>query len=142
MKKTFLLLFFSVLFSNIYAQEGCFKEWKKIFDDRGAYTVSDDMHRKVVISFIENGQSYCVYGKVRVENGRIVSVFVQYEDGEYELMDGKVLNKQKMSPTIKNGISEEMTNEKGEHFHVLFIEKIKPKKKAYKSAGGPGDEYK
>ncbi|MGV6861959.1 MAG: hypothetical protein ACWA41_09310 [Putridiphycobacter sp.] len=142
MKKTFLLLFFSVLFSNLNAQTGCFEEWKKVFEERGAYTVADDMHRKVIISFIENGESYCVYGKVRVENGRIVSVFVQYEDGEYELMDGKVMNKQKMSPTIKDGISEEITNDNGEHFYVLFIEKIKPKKKSYKSAGGPGAEFK
>jgi hypothetical protein len=142
MKKTFILLFFTVLFSNIYAQDGCYKEWKEVFDKRGAYTVSDDMHRKVIISFIEDGKSYCVYGKARVENGRIVSVFVQYEDGEYELMDGKILNSQKMSPAITNGISELCVNENGEQFYVMFIEKIKPKKKAYKSAGGPGADFK
>lgn len=142
MKKTFLLLFFSALFSSAFAQTGCYAEWKKVFTDRGAYTVSDDMHRKVIISFIEGGESYCVYGKVRVENGRIVSVFVQYEDGEYELMDGKLVNGQGRAPGVTNGMSELITNENGEKFHVLFIEKIKPKKKAYKSAGGPGADFK
>lgn len=142
MKKAFLLLFFSVVFSSIFAQEGCYSEWKAVFDKRGAYTVSDDMHRNVIVSFIEDGESYCVYGKARVENGKIVSVFVQYENEEYELMEGKLVNKNKQAPGISNGISEEIINEKGEHFRVLFIDKIKPKKKEYKSAGGPGDLYK
>ena len=124
-----------------YAQEGCFNEWKEVFTKRGAYTVMDDMHRKVIISFIENGESFCVYGKVRVENGKIVSVFTQFENGDYELMEGKHVNNKKTSPSIKNGISELITNENGEKFHILFIEKIKPKKKSYKSAGGPGADF-
>jgi len=141
MKKSLLLLFFSALFMTSYAQEGCYSDWKKVFTKRGAYTVMDDMHRKVIISFIENDESFCVFGKVRVENGKIVSVFTQYENDDYELMDGKILNNKKAAPSIKNGISELITNENGEKFHVLFIEKIKPKKKSYKSAGGPGSMY-
>ena len=100
MKKTFLLLFFSVLISSAFSQSGCYSEWKEVFTKRGAYTVSDDMHRKVILSFIEEGESFCVYGKVRVENGKIVSVFVQYENGEYELMDGKLANVKKTPPSI------------------------------------------
>jgi len=142
MKKTLLLFIFSILFTATYAQTGCFSEWKSVFEKRGAYTVSDDMHRKVIISFIEGGESFCVYGKVRVENGKIVSVFVQYENGEYQLMDGKLVNSKKQAPGVSNGISEEITNEDGEKFYVLFIEKIKPKKKSYKSAGGPGADFK
>lgn len=102
----------------------------------------DDMHRKVIISFIENGESFCVYGKVRVENGKIVSIFTQFENGDFQLMEGKILNIKKSAPSINNGISELITNENGEKFHVLFIEKIKPKKKSYKSAGGPGADFK
>jgi len=142
MKKSLLLLFFSALFVSSYAQEGCFKEWKEVLTKRGAYTVMDDMHRKVIISFIENGESFCVYGKVRVENGKIVSVFTQFENGDWELMEGKIYNIKKGAPIIKNGISELITNENGEKFHILFIEKIKPKKKSYKSAGGPGADFK
>ena len=141
MKKSLLLLFFSALFMSSYAQEGCFSQWKEVFTKRGAYTVMDDMHRKVIISFIENGESNCVYGKVRVENGKIVSVFTQFDNGDWELMEGKISNSSKSAPTIQNGISELIINENGEKFRILFIEKIKPKKKSYKSAGGPGAEF-
>ncbi len=77
MKRTILLLFVSFLYSGAYAQSGCLQEWKKVFKDRGAYSVSDDMHRKVYISFIEGSESWCVAGKARVENGKIVCVFLQ-----------------------------------------------------------------
>lgn len=139
MKSTILLLFFTFLFSGVYAQTGCLAEWRAVFEERGAYSVSDDMHRKVYISFVEDGESWCVAGKARVENGKIVSVFLQYEDGTYELMDMKLLNKSGKAPGVVNGISEEIINEENQHFYVIFIEKLKPKKKQYKTVGGPGD---
>jgi len=142
MKKGFLLILLSVFFINSHAQEGCFKEWKAVFEARGAYTVTDDMYRNVIISFIEDGQSVCIYGKARVENAKVVSIFVQYENEEYGLMDQKFANKDNRPPGISNGISEEITNEAGEHFYVLFVDKIKPKKREYKQAAGPGAEFK
>lgn len=138
MKKTLLLLFFSVLVSGAYSQE-CLTAWKKAFKERGAYSVSDDMHRKVYINFVDGDDSYCVEGKARVENASIVSIFIQYLDGTYELMDMKISNTQGKPAIIIDGISEEMMNDKGEHFYVIFVEKLKPKKKAYKTVGGPGD---
>lgn len=139
MKKIFLLLFVTTMFSGVYAQTGCLQEWREIFEKRGAYSVSDDMHRKVYISFVEDGESWCVAGKARVENGKVVSVFLQYEDGTYELMDMKLLNKAGKAPSVENGISEEIINEENEHFYVIFVEKLKPEKKKYKTVGGPGD---
>lgn len=139
MKKTALLLFFTFLFSGAFAQTGCLAEWKAVFEKRGSYSVSDDMHRKVYISFVEDGDSYCVAGKARVENGKVVSVFLQYEDGTFELMDMKLLNKEGRLPGIRNGVSEEIINEEKQHFYVIFVEKLKPKKKEYKTVGGPGD---
>jgi hypothetical protein len=140
MRKTVLLLFLTLLFANgASAQSGCLDEWRKAFDKRGAYSVSDDMHRKVYISFVEDGVSTCISGKARVENGRIVSVFLQYEDGSYELMDEKLLNKDGRPPKVENGISEEIINESNDHFYVIFVEKLKPEKKKYKTVGGPGD---
>lgn len=141
MKKTFLLIFLTALVGTTYGQSGCFEEWKAVFEKRGAYTITDDMYRNVIISFVKDGQSSCVYGKVRVENGKVVSVFVQYENGEYVLMDQKFTNNSKRPPGIENGISEEIVNEAGEHFYVLFIDKIKPKKREYKKATGPGAQY-
>jgi hypothetical protein len=100
------------------------------------------MYRNVIISFIEGTESFCIYGKVRVENGKIVSIFIQYEDGEYSLMDQKFVNKMNRAPGVINGISEEISNEAGEKFYVLFIDKIKPKKREFKKAAGPGAEFK
>ena len=57
MKSTILLLFFTLSMSSVFAQTGCLEEWRAAFADRGAYSVSDDMHRKVYISFVENGES-------------------------------------------------------------------------------------
>jgi len=140
MRKTFLLFVLTLLFAGgASAQTGCLDEWRKAFDKRGSYSVSDDMHRKVYISFVEDGVSTCISGKARVENGRIVSVFLQYEDGSYELMDEKLLNKDGRPPKVENGISEEIINESSDHFYVIFVEKLKPEKKQYKTVGGPGD---
>ena len=138
MKKTILLFLFSFIVTAAFSQ-GCKNAWKDAFDKRGAYSVSDDMHRKVYVHFEAGEDSYCVAGKARVENGKIVSVFLQFEDGTFELMDMKITNLKGQPAGISNGISEEMVNEEGEHFFVIFVEKLKPKKKEYKTVGGPGD---
>lgn len=138
MKKIFLLLVLTCAMSGAYSQ-GCLEAWRDAFQKRGAYSVADDMHRKVYIHFHDGEDSYCVAGKARVENGKIVSVFLQFEDGTYELMDMKITNLKGEPAGINNGISEEIVNEKGEHFYVIFVEKLKPKKKEYKTVGGPGD---
>ena len=134
------------LFSGTYAQvSGCLQEWRDAFEKRGAYAVSDDMHRNVYISFVEDGESYCVAGKARVEDGNIVSIFVQYEDGTYELYEaangrsGKIVNPQNEPVKINNGISDEIVTADGEHIYVIFVQKLKPKKKEFKTVGGPGD---
>ena len=139
MKKTLLLLCLSFFLTNMYAQTGCLQEWRSAFEKRGAYSVSDDMHRKVYISFVEDGESTCFLGKVRIENSKIVSIFLQFEDGTYELMDMKFANKDNRPPGVINGISEEIINEENAHFYVIFVEKLKPKQKEYKTVGGPGD---
>lgn len=138
MKRTFLLLLLCFVFSGVYSQ-GCLSDWQSAFKKRGAYSVSDDMHRKVYIHFEDGVDSYCVAGKARVENGVVVSIFLQFEDGTYELMDMKILKKDGKPGTVINGISEELINENGEHMFVIFVEKLKPKKKGYKTVGGPGD---
>lgn len=132
-----LLLFFVLLTGTLSAQN-CLEEWRKVFEKQGAYSVGDDMHRKVYIAFVEDGDVYCVEGKVRVENGKITSVFLMFEDGTYELMDMKITNAAGKLAGITNGISEECINEEGDHFFVIFVEKLKPPKKKYKTVGGPG----
>lgn len=137
--KKILFLFLTFISFSTLAQQECFIRLQKAFDDRGSYTVADDMHKDVIISYFEDGGSYCVSGKVRVENGTIVSIFLQYDDNTYELMEKKFYNSKKMPPTIVNGITEMIYNQDGEKFKIVFIGQLKPKKKGYKEVVLPDD---
>jgi hypothetical protein len=139
MKKHFLLL--SVLFLSLssFSQNDCFKKLEDAFAKRGANTVGDAIHSNVIVSFFEETGTRCVGGKVRVENGTITSVFLQFNDNSYELMEKKFYNAKKTPPTITNGISEMIYTADGEKFRIVFIEKLKPKKQVYKEISLPDD---
>ncbi len=140
MKKSVLVLILMFVGFAGFSQGECFVKLQKAFDDRGANPVADDMHRNVIISYFqEGGGSFCISGKARVENGLIVSIFLQYDDNTYELMEKKFYNSNKMGPTIINGISEMIFNADGEKFKIVFIDTLKPKKKSYKSVELPED---
>lgn len=132
-RSLFTLLFISLIFTG-YSQENCFERLQNAFTKRGSYTVADDIHRHVIISFFEGEEVYCVTGKVRVEDGRVSSVFLQYNDGTYQLLDQRLLNKNKLPARITNGVSEMIYAADGQKFRVVFIEKLKPKPKEYKQA--------
>ncbi len=139
MKKS-LLLILTVFISMAVQSQDCFTRLQKAFDDRGAYAVSDDMHRNVILTFFEEGGiSYCISGKARVENGLIQSVFRQYEDDTYELMEKKFYSATRQAPVIVNGITEMIHNTDGEKFKIVFIDALKPKQKAYKEIALPDD---
>jgi hypothetical protein len=143
--RKFLLLsatsFLLVLGSYANAQESdnCYKKLENAFEKRGAYTVSDNIHRNVIISFFEGKEVYCIQAKVRVEDGYITSIFYYYEDGTSELYDKKFTNAKNEPPRIENGISEMIVNAEGERFKVVFIEKLKPKQKKLKRVSIPDD---
>lgn len=137
----FYVLFIAVALSFAAGAQTCADQWKKVFEKRGSYAVADDIHRKVVIAIWEGEEVYCVEGKARVENGRIVSLWIMLEDEEYSLVDKKLLNSKNEAPGITNGVSEVFYTKDKEKFQVFFREKIKPKKKGYKQVGGPGEEF-
>ena len=139
MKKGLLLLLFGAMLSMSSSAQDCFLRLQKAFDDRGSNAVADDMHRNVILSFFEDGTTNCIAGKCRVENGLIVSVFMQYDDGTYELMETKFFNSKKLAPTIVNGITEMIYTADGEKFKIIFIEQLKPKQKSFKSVELPDD---
>jgi hypothetical protein len=139
MKKALLIAAGLLLTISSIAQDDCFKKLEDAFTKRGAYTVADEMHRNVIVSFFTAQGTDCVSGKARVENGTIVSVFLQYDDNTYELFDKKYYNAKKQAPTITNGISEMIFTADGEKFRVVFIDKLKPKQKSYKSVELPTD---
>jgi hypothetical protein len=142
MRKSLLALMFIGLAVSAMAQKkelNCFERLEAAFKDRGSYTIADDIHRNVIVSFFEDGNVYCVNGKVRVENGKITSIFLQYTDATMELFDVKFYNSQKQPPTINNGISEMILTQDGQKLRVVFIEKLKPKKKQFQEAALPDD---
>ena len=141
MKKGLLFLSSVILSFTLSAQatDDCYKKLEEAFAKRGAYTVADDIHRNVIISYFEKDGTTCVSGKARVENGQITSIFIQYDDNTFELLETKYYNDKKAPPTITNGISEMIFTVDGEKFRVVFIEKLKPKQKSYKQADLPTD---
>jgi len=138
MKKGLLFLTAIVLTFSVSAQD-CYKKFEDAFAKRGSYTVADDMHRNVIISYFEKEGATCVSGKARVENGMIMSIFIQYDDNTYELLDKKFFNEKKTAPTIVNGISEMIYTGDGEKFKIIFIDKLKPKSKTLKEVAIPDD---
>jgi hypothetical protein len=139
MKKSILALVALIWSFGSFAQDDCFKKLEDAFTKRGSYTIADEMHRNVIISFFTPEGTECVSGKVRVENGTIVSIFLQYDDNTYELFDKKFYNAKKTAPQITNGISEMIFSADGEKFRVVFIDKLKPKQKSFKTVDVPTD---
>lgn len=135
------ILFLSILLFSLtsFAQDDCFKKLEEAFAKRGSLSVADAIHANVIISFFEESGAKCVGGKVRVENGTITSVFLQFSDNTYELMEKKFYNAKKTPPVIVNGISEMIYTADGEKFRVVFIDKLKPKKQTYKEINLPDD---
>ncbi|MCE2712440.1 MAG: hypothetical protein LW688_07875 [Cryomorphaceae bacterium] len=139
MKKGLLIVSSFLLGFTLFSQDDCYKRLEEAFAKRGSYTVADDMHRNVIISYFEKEGTRCVSGKVKVENGQIVSLFIMFDDNTYELVEKKFYNDKKAPPTIENGISQMIYTPDGEKFKVIFIEKLKPKQKTVKEAVLPGD---
>jgi hypothetical protein len=141
MKKIAVLLLLSlgVVFDSM-SQEGCFERLEKAFNERGSYTISDDIHRNVIVVFFDkDNESTCVKGKARVENGAISSIFIYFDDNTSELYDKKFHNAKRQPPRITDGISEMIFTTDGERIRIVFVDKIKPRKKQFKEAVIPDD---
>src|SRR5690554_5141974 len=117
----------------------CFEKYQEAFADRGSYAISDNIYRNVMISFFEGEDVFCVRGKVRVENGYVSAIFYYYDDNTEELYDKKFHNMYNEPPTISNGISEMIINADREKFKVVFIDKLKPKRKKLQRMSIPDD---
>ena len=131
-----------VLFVNTVAisqEADCLKKLEHSFSLRGSYTVEDAIHKNVIVVQLSQTGNSCFNGKARVENGTIVSIFMELEDSTFVLLDKKFTNEKKSAPIIQNGISELIICEDGEKYRVVFIDKLKPKSKGYKEAVIPED---
>lgn len=140
MRNLVLLMFAFTISTLVNAQDlNCYERLENAFKERGSYTVSDDIHRNVIIVFFEDDEPFCVKGKARVENGTVSSIFIYYDDNTSEMYDKKLLNQRRQAPTISNGISEMIYTSDNEKLKVVFVEKIKPKRKRFKEAEIPDD---
>jgi hypothetical protein len=139
MKNSLAILSILLISIAASAQGNCYTKLEEAFKKRGSYTVADDIHRNVIISFVTDKDTTCVYGKARVENGAMVNIFLQFEDNTYEIYEKKFYNANKMTPIITNGMSELIYTIDGEVFKVFFIDRMKPKQKSYKEVTLPDD---
>ncbi len=144
MKKILLGLLFSTLTVLTFAQNAdetqvtCYQKYAEIFEKRGAIPIEDGTYDDVIITFRKGSMADCFYGKVTVKGGTINpdELFLKFEDKTYERVDKKFRYPNQVI-TIINGMSRTMVTADDELIDVLFVKKIKPKKKSYVKAAEP-----
>ena len=121
---------------NESVESNCYLKWAQKLEERGAYDVEDGTYTDVVITFRHGSNADCFNGKVDVKNNMITAMYLKLEDGTYELVKRKLKFEIK-DLTIQNGISKTLITIDDELINVMFIKKIKPKKKDYVKAPDP-----
>jgi hypothetical protein len=149
MKKTITTLFLVLgvsAFVNAQAPDpkktgdetNCYLKWAKKFEDRGADDVADGMYTDVIITFRNGSEAECFNGKCEVKDAKIVGMYRQMEDGNYELLKKKL--RYDFPITITNGMSKTVLTFDDELINVLFVKKIKAKKAGFVKAAEPTDD--
>jgi hypothetical protein len=110
-----------------------------MFSKRGSNPIENGIHYHVIVSYTKTAGNVCYNGKVIVENGIITKIFTELEDGTFEELTKKFSNSKNEAPRFENGISELISAENGLKIHIIFVDKLKPKAKAYKEAELPED---
>jgi len=128
----------SIAFAQSSAQTTCYTKYAKVFEKRGAKLVADGTYDDVIITIRKGSMADCFYGKVTVTDGSIdyTKLFLRFEDDTFEKLD-LTFKYQKTPINIVNGISNTFLTEDEELVNVLFVKRIKPKKKKYAKAAAP-----
>jgi len=121
---------------NTKKEETCLEAYQKEFAERGAFPVEDGTYKNVIVSIVSGSGTECFYGKVKVENNHVTTVYLSFEDNTYEYLDRTYKGESRAK--INNGITDPLVTTAGEKIYVVFIDKIKPKKRQYKKAPKPG----
>mgnify|MGYP005858725077 CR=1 FL=1 len=133
------LLFFALILGNsvVFAQENCYQKYIKVFEVRGANVVEDGTYEDVIVTIRKGSFSDCLIGKVEVVNGNIkpASIHLTFVDGSYERLDRSYKYDEPVN--IINGVSKTMVTKDDELINIMFVDAIKPKKKAFKRAPSP-----
>ncbi len=147
MKKILLIIITITTFSAVNAQKPelaevtCYQKFAKIFEKRGATKVEDGTYDNVIITFRKGSMADCFNGKVTVKDGEIntYEMYLKFEDDTFEKIFRNFKYIKEKPVIITEGISRTMVTEDEELINVLFVKKIRPKKKAYSKAVNPDD---
>lgn len=115
--------------------ESCYEQYRKVFENRGAFDVEDGIHDNVVLSIRSKEGTECILCTVTVKNKDVVEIAVYYEDNSKDVMNFEF--KDNISWTIFNGMSRTRVTTQDEQINLFFTDKIKPKKKKFKEAPMP-----
>lgn len=140
MKKLLLgfALFGAILSVKAQSDQNCYQKYAKVFEVRGANKVKDGTHENIVVTVRKGTFADCFIGRVKVKNGIIDpnSIELTFVDGSYEKFD-RTYKYDDIPTTILNGMSKTMVTRDDELINILFVDAIKPKKKALKRAPEP-----
>lgn len=144
MKKIVLSLLLTSFTAIGYSQTNddalitCYQKYAEIFEKRGANEVADGIYDDVIITFRKGSMADCFYGKVTVKGGTINTdeMFLKFEDNTFERVTRKYRNPDQVISII-NGMSRTIVTVEDELIDILFVKKIKPKKKNYVKAVDP-----
>ncbi len=131
-------IFLLLIGSATYCQtQTCYQKYAQVFELRGANEVKDGTHENIIVTIRKGSFADCFIGKVKVENGviQINSLQLSYVDDSYEPFRRTYKSTEAVS--IINGMSKTMITEDDELINIMFVDAIKPKKKAYKKAPEP-----
>lgn len=137
--KNFLFAISLFMSANLVAQsdQTCFQKYAKVFELRGADPVKDGTYKDVIITIRKGSFADCFIGKVTVKDGIIDrnSLALSFVDNSFEPLRRSY--KDSDAVNIINGMSKTMLTDDEELINILFVEAIKPKKKAFKIAPEP-----
>ncbi len=138
MKKISLIGLILFAFS-LGAQENqtCFQKYAKVFEVRGANPVPDGTYKEIIIAIRKGSFADCLMGAVKVKDGIIDpnSISIAMVDDSFEPFRRAYKSDEPIN--IINGMSKTLLTEDEELINILFVNAIKPKKKAFKKAPDP-----
>jgi len=146
MKQFFVFLLlagFSGFISGQNTPPDCYNQWKSVFDERGADNVKDGHHENIIVTVRSaGGSSDCFTGRVEIEAGRIVRIWLKYIDGQYGLFTPNYKverDSDRSGALVSNGVSRARRTVEDEIINVFFPAMLKPKKKEFQRAPLPED---
>lgn len=137
--KNLLLATFLISCFSLSAQDNptCFQKYAKVFEVRGANPVPDGTYKEVIIAIRKGSFADCLMGMVKVKDGIIDpnSIAIAMVDDSFEPFRRSYKSDEPIK--IINGMSKTLLTEDEELINILFVNAIKPKKKAFKKAPDP-----